>query len=121
MAKKKKKKSGFSFIYWLLFTVVSGGGISGHMLPDLPIIGPLPAQLIGPLLFLTVYTLLFLRARRFLTSAQGSDLRAAVFVFAAAICLETSASTMALVTTRDSNASSASRWVFHSSASALDR
>lgn len=47
MAKKKKKKSGFSFIYWLLFTVVTGGGISGHILPDLPIIGPLVTKLKG--------------------------------------------------------------------------
>ncbi len=44
---RKKKKSLSSLIVWLLFSVVSGGGVSGYMNPDLPIIGPIVAKLMA--------------------------------------------------------------------------
>lgn len=44
---RKKKKSRSSLLIWLIISVVSGGGFSGYMKPDLPIIGPIIAKLMG--------------------------------------------------------------------------
>lgn len=43
MARKKKKS--FSLLVWLLFALVSGGGVGGFINPSLPIIGPIVAKL----------------------------------------------------------------------------
>ena len=44
---RKKKKSRFSLLTWLIMSIVSGGGVSGYMKPDLPIIGPMIAKLMA--------------------------------------------------------------------------
>jgi deoxyribonuclease-1-like protein len=44
---KKKKKSRFSSIKWMIITLLSSGGLGGFMKPDLPFIGPLTQRLMA--------------------------------------------------------------------------
>ena len=44
---RKKKKSVRSLLVWLFLSLVSGGGLGGYMIPDLPIIGPLIAKVLA--------------------------------------------------------------------------
>lgn len=39
-----RKKSKFSLLMWLLFSGISGGGITGYLKPNIPIIGPMIAN-----------------------------------------------------------------------------
>jgi deoxyribonuclease-1-like protein len=39
-----RKKSKFSLLMWLIFSGISGGGITGYLKPNIPIIGPLIAK-----------------------------------------------------------------------------
>lgn len=39
-----RKKSKFSLLMWLLFSGISGGGITGYLKPNIPIIGPMIAK-----------------------------------------------------------------------------
>jgi deoxyribonuclease-1-like protein len=40
-----RRKSKFSLFMWLLFSGISGGGITGYLKPNIPIIGPMIAKL----------------------------------------------------------------------------
>ena len=39
-----RKKSKFSLLMWLIFSGISGGGVTGYLKPNIPIIGPLIAK-----------------------------------------------------------------------------
>ena len=50
MAKKKAKpKSGWrsSSILWMIITAISGGGVTGYVNPELPILGPIVKNLVA--------------------------------------------------------------------------
>ena len=40
-----RRKSKFSLLMWLVFSGISGGGITGYLKPNLPIVGPMIAKL----------------------------------------------------------------------------
>jgi endonuclease/exonuclease/phosphatase family metal-dependent hydrolase len=42
-----RKKSRFSMFAWMLFSVISGGGVGGFLNPDWPIVGPLIKSLLA--------------------------------------------------------------------------
>ena len=42
MARRKPK---FSLLMWLVFSGISGGGITGYLKPNIPIVGPMIAKL----------------------------------------------------------------------------
>ena len=40
-----RRKSKFSLLMWLVFSGISGGGITGYLKPNIPIVGPMIAKL----------------------------------------------------------------------------
>ncbi len=45
--KPRKKKSRFWVVIWMLFTAFSGGGVSGYLNPDWPVVGPLVRKILS--------------------------------------------------------------------------